>query len=118
MKPFLDGGPDLFPEQAFLGDEVDGGSPKGAGFDSPGRVSLGYGSIKAHKPQRGEIPVWCNRLVANGITPLQGSGPNSYRDPGLRFAAPWAIESRPYGADVADAGINPGYGSTIHMSLC
>jgi hypothetical protein len=74
---------------------VNATAPRGRDSIAQGALALGWLADKIGKPHRGEIPTWCNRFVANGITPLQGSGRNLYRYPGLRFAAPWAIESRP-----------------------
>src|SRR5204863_1818882 len=101
-------GPDLFSKQTFLGDEVDRGSPNGARFDSPGRapirgelVALCMDQNKAHKPQRGEIPVWCSisslmesrpyRAQAANHVSTQGSA--SLR-PGLSNLAPMGLTQR------------------------
>ena len=102
------------PNRRFSATKSTVGAPKGRDSIAQGGapirgelVALGSLADRIGKPQRGEIPVWCNSLFANGITPLQGSSRNSYRFPVLRFASPWAIESRRFGADATNAGTNP-----------
>src|SRR5436190_9353604 len=70
-------------------------APTGRDSIAQGAAALGSGASKVRKPQRGEIPLSGHGIFTIGIAPLQGSGGNSCHYPGLRFAAPWAIESRP-----------------------
>ncbi len=69
-------------------------APNGARFDSPGRSrpcrrSPGLRERRIEKAQRAEIP------SVRGISPRWGFCCFIFVNPGLRFAAPWAIESRP-----------------------
>ncbi len=81
-------------------------SPKGARFDSPGRVSPGLThSTRSRQPQRGGIPLCVRRSSPPRISPRWGFWLLFDIYPGL---APWAIESRPVGAIPMNARIKSG----------
>src|SRR5436190_21828557 len=82
-------GPNLFPEQAFLGDEVAGVSPNGAGFDSPGRVSPGLRRRKNQKaPQGRDSRVGWDGSFALESRPIRGCRSESRNKLGIRFDDP------------------------------
>ena len=73
-------------------------APNGARFYSPGRSRLcrqspGLRSRKIEKAQRAEFPgeCWTNQQESAPLGLLLFI----FSNPGLRFAAPWAVESRP-----------------------
>ena len=88
-------------------------SPKGAGFDSPGRISPGLDDLKDKKAPTGrDSRVSTIGLRPVGISPLQGLARNLARYPGLK--RPGLSNLAPFGAAVANSRNNPGCVSTIH----
>jgi hypothetical protein len=87
-------------------------APKGARFDSPGRVSPGLAvSIISRQPQRGEIPFHGRCSMARGISPLWGCAHVQVAYPGLRRLSrlrPGLSNLAPFGAALSNADSDNG----------